>query len=203
MRDDALSVIVCGSSAASGVHSYLAWLRQEIDLSLRVLLTHNAERFVTRHALSWYADECYASDDPALNPTEFAKRSLGIVVLPATANTLACAALGLAGTPAQTVLLSADRPALFFPSMNNSMWAKPTMRRHIETLRGDGHTVVEPPLAPTFTLWNRETTVGPVMPPPDQATETIATWLEAQLPTDDTAEAADPSRTLDELRATR
>ena len=46
MKDDALSVIVSGSSAAIGIPSYLVWLRQEIDLSLRVLLTHSAERFL-------------------------------------------------------------------------------------------------------------------------------------------------------------
>lgn len=188
VRDDALSVIVCGSSAATGVPAYLAWLRQEIDLPLRVLLTHSAERFVVRQTLAWYADECYASDDPALNPTEFAKRSLGVVVLPATANTVACAALGLAGTPAQTVLLTADRPNLFFPSMNESMWTKPSTRRHVATLRADGHTVVEPQLVPMFTLWSRETTIGPAIPPPDQATETIATWLETLLPADTAAE---------------
>jgi phosphopantothenoylcysteine synthetase/decarboxylase len=178
MRDDALSVIVCGSSAAVGVHAYLVWLRQEIDLSLRVLLTRSAERFIQPHTLSWYADELYTSDDPGLNPTEFAKRSLGIVVLPATANTIASAALGLAASPAQTVLLSADRPNLFFPSMNESMWRKPVVQRHVATLRDDGHTVVEPRRQPMFTLWDRQNTVGPAMPPMDEATEIIATWLE-------------------------
>jgi phosphopantothenoylcysteine synthetase/decarboxylase len=181
MRDDALSVIVSGSSAAIGVSSYLVWLRQEIDLSVRVLLTHNAERFVQANALSFYADEVFTSADPGLNPTEFAKRSLGIVVLPATANMLASAALGLAATPAQTALLAADRPSLFFPQVSDSMWAKKSVQRHVATLREDGHTVVEPRLRPMFTLWNRENTVGPVMPAPDEATEIIASWLETIL----------------------
>jgi phosphopantothenoylcysteine synthetase/decarboxylase len=182
MRDDALSIIACGSSAAMGLPSYLAWLRQETSLELRVLLTHSAQRFVQPQLVAWYTDEFFTSDDPALNPTELALRSLGIVVLPATAHMLASVALGLAGSPAQTAVLSSERPALFFPNMNESMWSKPVVRRHVETLRQDGHTVVEPLLRPTFSLWKRENTIGPSMPGPDEATETIISWLEATLP---------------------
>lgn len=185
MRDDALSIIVCGSSAATGLPAYLTWLRQELDLSLRVLLTTDAERFLPPQMVAWYVDELYTSGDPALNPTEFAKRSLATVVLPATANTLAAAALGLAGTPAQTVLLASDRPALFFPSMNKTMWEKPSTGRHVETLRAEGHTVVEPLERPIFELWRRENTMGPSLPPPDAATETIIAWLEQTLPSDE------------------
>jgi phosphopantothenoylcysteine synthetase/decarboxylase len=195
MRDDALSVIVCGSSAATGLPGYLTWFRQELDLSLRVLLTASAERFVQPQVVAWYVDELYTSHDPALNPTEFAKRSLATVVLPATANTLAAAALGLAATPAQTVLLASDRGVLFFPSMNRTMWEKAATQRHVATLRAEGHTVVEPQERPVFELWRRENTTGPALPPPDEATETIIAWLEQTLstaeepPTDITADA--------------
>ncbi|PRY45148.1 flavoprotein [Umezawaea tangerina] len=178
MRDDALSIIVSGSSAALGMPGYLTWLRQEVDLSLRVLLTRGAERFLRREVLDWYAEEVYTSDDPTLNPTEFAKRSLGVVVLPSTANMLAAAALGLAGTPAQTVLLACDGPALFFPSMNQTMWKKTSTQRHVTTLREDGHTVAEPQERAVFELWRRENAMGIGMPAPDEATELIVGWLE-------------------------
>jgi phosphopantothenoylcysteine synthetase/decarboxylase len=179
-----LSIIVCGSSAASGIPGYLTWMRQEIDLSLRVLLTSSAERFVPRQVVDWYADESYTSDDPTLNPTEFAKRSAAIVVLPATANMLASAALGLAATPAQTVLLASDRPVMFFPSTNPTMWTKETTQRHVATLRTAGHTVVEPEERVAYEIWRRENTVGPAMPPPDVATEAIVSWLEKNLSAD-------------------
>jgi Flavoprotein len=181
MRDDALSVIVCGSSAANGLPAYLAWIRQEVDLGIRVLLTHSAERFVQAPMLSWYADEVYTSGDAGLNPTELAKRSLGLVVLPATANMLASAALGLAASPAQTALLAAERPALFFPNMNDCMWQKKSTQHHVATLRDEGHTVIEPQLQPVYLLWKRENDIGLTMPPPDEATEIIALWLEASL----------------------
>jgi phosphopantothenoylcysteine synthetase/decarboxylase len=181
MRDDALSIIVSGSSAAIGMPAYLAWLRQEIDLSLRVLLTHSAERFLQPQVVAWHADEVFTSDDASLNPTEFAKRSLGIVVLPATANMLVSAALGLAATPAQTVLLSSDRPVLFFPAMNATMWAKNSTQGHVAALRAEGHTVVDPQERGAFELWQRENVVGPALPPPDEAAETIVAWLENYL----------------------
>jgi phosphopantothenoylcysteine decarboxylase len=192
MRDDALTIIVCGSSASTALVPYLTWLRQEVDLPLRVLLTHNAERFLKASMLDWYADEVYTSDDEGLNPTELARRSLGLVVLPASANTMAAAALGLAGSPAQTALLADERPALFFPSMNQSMWTKPATERNVATLRADGHTVVDPRAAPVFELWKRENAIGIALPPPDEATELIIAWLESSQPNPETA----PTETL-------
>jgi phosphopantothenoylcysteine synthetase/decarboxylase len=181
MRDNALSIVVCGSNAAVGLPAYLTHLADELDLGLRVLLTRSAERFVRPRLIAMYADELYTSDDESLNPTELARRSVGIVVLPATANMLASAALGLAATPAQTALLAATGPALFFPQLNASMWAKGSVRRHVDTLRTDGHTVVDPVHQQVYELWRREFTVGPAMPPPDQATEIVLTWLEKTL----------------------
>jgi phosphopantothenoylcysteine synthetase/decarboxylase len=181
MRDDALAVVACGSSAAIGLPAYLMYLTNHVDLSLRILLTHSAERFMSRQALAWYADEVYASDDPSLNPTEFARRSAGIVVLPATAHMLGSAALGLAGTPAQTAVLAAERPALFFPSVNASMWVKNTTKRHVAALREDGHTVVEPRDQQVYELWRRGFAPGLAMPPPEEAVEIIIGWLESEL----------------------
>jgi phosphopantothenoylcysteine synthetase/decarboxylase len=181
MRNDALTVIVCGASASIGVVPYLTWLRQEIDLPLRVLLTSSAERFVQPESLTWYADEVHTSADPGLNPTELARRSIGLVVLPASANTLAAVAQGLAASPAQTAILADERPALFFPSMNESMWAKAVTRRNVATLRADGHTVVDPRQGPVFELWRRENAMGIAMLAPDEATEVIITWLEHRL----------------------
>lgn len=79
-----------------------------------MLLTDSAAGLIQPQVAAWYADETYTSDDPTLNPVEFAKRSAAIVVLPA--NTLASAALGLSGNPAQTVPLTSERSALCFPT---------------------------------------------------------------------------------------
>ncbi|HEX6467733.1 MAG TPA: flavoprotein [Streptosporangiaceae bacterium] len=181
MKDNALTIIACGSSAATNLPAYLTGLAGAVDLELRVLLTPSAGRFIQPQVVAWYADEVIGSDDPALNPAELAGRSIGIVVLPATANMVAAAALGLAAGPAQTTLLAAPDPALFFPSMNPSMWAKGTTQRHVAALRAEGHTVVEPLEQRMYEIWRRDFTTGPALPPPHVATETIIEWLEKRL----------------------
>ncbi|HEY7146803.1 MAG TPA: flavoprotein [Streptosporangiaceae bacterium] len=181
MHDDALSVIVCGSSAAMLMPAYLQSLSQEIDLCLRVLLTKSAERFLSPQVAAWLADEAYTSDDPALRPIELARRSFAIVVLPATANTLAAAALGLAATPAQTALLASEQPALFFPMMNACLLDKNSTQRHIATLRADGHTVIDPEEGRMYELSSRQVVTGPVLLQPGPLTEVVAKWLEARL----------------------
>jgi phosphopantothenoylcysteine synthetase/decarboxylase len=69
--------------------------------------------------------------------------------------------------------------------MNRAMWAKAPTRRHVATLRADGHTVVEPQEQVIFELWRRENAPGITMPPPDEAARTVIGWLEKILPSDD------------------
>lgn len=177
MHDDALSVIVCGSAATAHLPDYLALLRQHSPAPLRILLTHSATGFLSPSVARRYADDFHTSDDPDLNPTEFALRSKAVVVLPATANMLAAAALGLAGTPTQTVLLSAPPPVLFFPAMNRVMWDNPRVRRHVTTLRGDGHIVVDPQEREIYEVWRRALTVGIAPPPAEQVVKTVLVRL--------------------------
>ncbi|TCO62283.1 flavoprotein [Actinocrispum wychmicini] len=180
MRDDALSVIVCGSAVAVRMPEYLAALREHSPLPLRVLITHSATKFLTPWVVRWYADEVYPPDNIDLNPTEFALRSRCVVVLPATANLLASAALGLASTAAQTVLLSAPPPVVFFPAMNRHMWEHPRIRRHVSTLRGDGHVVVDPMEREVYEYWRREVTLGIAPPPADQVAKIVHAQLVAR-----------------------
>jgi hypothetical protein len=81
-----------GASSAIAMPAYLQQMSSEIDLTLRVLLTKSAERFIDPQVAAWLADEAYVSYDPKLRPIEVAKRSFGIVVLPASANMLASTA---------------------------------------------------------------------------------------------------------------
>jgi phosphopantothenoylcysteine synthetase/decarboxylase len=177
VRDGALSVIVCGASAAMDVPDYLNALQRTVRGPLRALLTASAQRFVPPQVVSWLTDEAYVSDAPDLNPTEFAQRSRVVVVLPATANMIASAALGLAATPAQTAVLAAPVPVLFFPAMHEDMWTRPATQRHVATLRGDGHVVVDPVERETYQLWSRRWGPGRALPPPAHVAKTVLDWL--------------------------
>ncbi|MCW2569673.1 MAG: flavoprotein [Mycobacterium sp.] len=172
-----LVVIATGSSAAIALPGYVARLRQDLDRAITVLMTKTAERFVRPEVLSWFAENVYTCDTPGLNPVEVALTADAVVVLPATGNTLASAALGLMGTPATTALAASPSPCLFFPHMNPVMWDKALMRRHVAALRDQGHTVVEPEAREVFEIWRGTVGPGLSMPGIDSAMRIVRTWL--------------------------
>ncbi|SFC78820.1 phosphopantothenoylcysteine decarboxylase / phosphopantothenate--cysteine ligase [Nocardioides terrae] len=67
-----------------------------------------------------------------------------VVVAPATANTLARAAHGLADDLLANVLLTARCPVVFAPAMHTEMWEHPATVDNVATLRRRGAIVVEP-----------------------------------------------------------
>ncbi len=67
-----------------------------------------------------------------------------VVVAPATANTLARAAHGLADDLLTSTLLTARCPVVFAPAMHTEMWEHPATRANVATLRERGCLVIEP-----------------------------------------------------------
>lgn len=67
-----------------------------------------------------------------------------LVVAPATANTLAKFAHGIADDFLSTMYLAATAPVLVAPAMNVNMWNHPATQANIEVLRQRGVRVIEP-----------------------------------------------------------
>src|SRR5699024_4812903 len=67
-----------------------------------------------------------------------------IVVAPATANTIAKVAQGLADNLATTAILATTKPVYFFPAMNDQMYQQPATQRNLAQLKADGRQVFEP-----------------------------------------------------------
>ena len=67
-----------------------------------------------------------------------------VVVAPATANTLARAAHGLADDLLTNTLLTARCPVVFAPAMHTEMWGHPATRANVAILRERGAVVIEP-----------------------------------------------------------
>ncbi|WP_095758220.1 bifunctional phosphopantothenoylcysteine decarboxylase/phosphopantothenate--cysteine ligase CoaBC [Streptomyces xinghaiensis] len=67
-----------------------------------------------------------------------------VVVAPATADTLARAAHGLADDLLTNTLLTARCPVVFAPAMHTEMWEHPATRENVATLRRRGAVVIEP-----------------------------------------------------------
>ncbi|GAA2418574.1 bifunctional phosphopantothenoylcysteine decarboxylase/phosphopantothenate--cysteine ligase CoaBC [Streptomyces glaucosporus] len=67
-----------------------------------------------------------------------------VVVAPATADTLARAAHGLADDLLTNTLLTARCPVVFAPAMHTEMWEHPATAENVATLRRRGAVVIEP-----------------------------------------------------------
>ena len=67
-----------------------------------------------------------------------------VLVVPATANTLARAAAGLADDLLTATLLTATCPVLLAPAMHTEMWRHPATAANVATLRARGAHVLDP-----------------------------------------------------------
>lgn len=92
------------------------------------------------------------------------------VVAPATANTIAKLALGLADDALSAMALATRAPILIAPAMNGKMWTHPATEQHVVTLRSRGVEFIGPEeglLACGYEgigrLWPVEGIVGRVM----------------------------------------
>lgn len=73
-----------------------------------------------------------------------------LVIAPATANTIARMAAGLASDPVSALFVSCGglKPVLVAPAMHDTMWAHPATRSNVERLRGWGVAFVGPAAGP-------------------------------------------------------
>ncbi len=134
--------------------------------SVRVVETEAAERFVGRATFEgitgapvlieeFEADPArgaYPGDPPpdhaAISHLELVRRADAYAIAPATANTLAKLATGIADNLLTAAALACDAPIMIAPAMNDRMWAHPATRRNVETLRSRGATIVPPATGP-------------------------------------------------------
>lgn len=101
--------------------------------------TPGAERFVT--AETFFA---LARKERTCVPYPHLRRADVLVVAPATANTLAKLAYGLADNLLTEAALAHAGPVLVAPAMNARMWAHPATQANLATLRSRGVGVIGP-----------------------------------------------------------
>jgi phosphopantothenoylcysteine decarboxylase/phosphopantothenate--cysteine ligase len=83
-------------------------------------------------------------DHDPISHLELVRNADVLVVAPASANTIAKLAGGLADNLLTSAALAASCPLLVAPAMNDQMWAHPATRANVATLRARGATVLEP-----------------------------------------------------------
>lgn len=142
-----LLIGVCGSINAAALQGYLTSLSKEVCGEIRIILTQSALNFCSPLTLTQYTHSRVFTDTDELDAAwhlELADWADVFLVLPATANTLAKAAAGIADSLLTTTLLAHEHPIIFGPVMNTRMWQNSTVRRNVQTLRGLGHDVIQP-----------------------------------------------------------
>jgi phosphopantothenoylcysteine decarboxylase/phosphopantothenate--cysteine ligase len=101
------------------------------------------DEFARDPARGAFPDQEPPPHDP-LSHLELVRNADVFVVAPASANTLAKLAHGLADNMLTTSALAATCPLLIAPAMNSHMWEHAATRANVELLRARGATVLEP-----------------------------------------------------------
>lgn len=140
---------VCGGIAAYKSAELVRRLR-DAGAEVQVAMTDSAQRFVgaqTFQALSHRPVRTSLWDaqaEAAMGHLELAGWAQHVVVAPATANTLAKLAHGLADDLVSTLCLATEAPLLVAPAMNHRMWRHPATQSNVAILLARGVRMVGP-----------------------------------------------------------
>jgi len=140
---------VTGGIAAYKTASIIRLLVKE-EADVKVVMTEHAREFITPLTLATLSKNpvltaFYNSENGDWN----SHVDLGLwadlfLIAPATANTIAKMAGGIADNLLLTAYLSARCPVFIAPSMDMDMLAHPSTTINIETLRAYGNTILDP-----------------------------------------------------------
>lgn len=128
---------------------------QERGVRVQVVMTAAAQEFVRPLTFAALSGEKVITSmfgssaeqpnlDSAVEHISVAQSIDALLVAPATADTIAKFAQGIANDFLSTLYLATTAPVIVAPAMNVNMWEHPATRANVETLRGRGVKVVEP-----------------------------------------------------------
>jgi len=137
---------------SGGIAAYkaveVARLLGKAGATVQVIMTEAAQRFVgpaTFAAITHRSVPTDVFDSPELVIHVKLARNFDLAVIaPATANTIAKMANGIADDLLTNVLLNTTVPIVVAPAMHTEMWEHPATRKNIETLRERGAVIVDP-----------------------------------------------------------
>src|SRR5829696_3870469 len=151
---------------SGGIAAYksleLARLATKEGHAVRVLMTPAAQRFVGAASFEGIVCAPVLTDEFELDPTrgafpgdpvpehdpighlEVVANADAYLLAPASANTIAKLAAGIADSMVTTSFLACSAPRLVAPAMNDRMYADAATQANLETLRARGVEVIEP-----------------------------------------------------------
>ena len=122
----------------------------QLGAKVTVIMTESAHQFIgatTFEALTGrpvYSHAFKAQEHVQGEHIGLARRARLVVVAPATAQTIARLAHGMADDLLSTTVLVTTAPVIVAPAMNCDMWAKPAVQRNVTQLVSDGYHIVGP-----------------------------------------------------------
>jgi phosphopantothenoylcysteine decarboxylase/phosphopantothenate--cysteine ligase len=149
LRDKRIVIGVGGGIAAYKAAEIIRLLTSR-GASVRAMMTPNARQFITPLTLQTLSGNPVATEtfslteESEIGHIRLADSADGLLIAPATADLIAKAAAGMADDIVTTVLLAAQCPVAFAPSMNVHMYAHPSVKENLATLGSRGVTIIEP-----------------------------------------------------------
>lgn len=143
-------VLAITGGIAAYKSAIFARLLIKAGFEVRVIMTAGAQAFITPLTLqALTGNEVHTSllDEHAeagMGHIELAKWADLMVIAPASANTLARLAMGMADDLLTTVCLATTAPVLIAPAMNQQMWAHPAVSLNVQTLRDMNYDIIIP-----------------------------------------------------------
>jgi len=143
-------VLAITGGIAAYKSAIFARLLVKAGFDVRVIMTTGAQAFITPLTLqALTGNEVHVSllDEQAeagMGHIELAKWADLIVIAPASANTLARLAMGMADDLLTTVCLATTAPVIIAPAMNQQMWAHPAVNLNVQTLRDMNYQIIQP-----------------------------------------------------------
>jgi phosphopantothenoylcysteine decarboxylase / phosphopantothenate---cysteine ligase len=130
-------------------------LLQDRGVRVQVIMTRAAQEFVRPLTFAALSGEKVITEmfsegssepniDSAVEHIAVAQSIDALLVAPATADTLAKFAQGIANDFLSTLYLATTAPVIVAPAMNVNMWEHPATKANLENLRSRGVHVVEP-----------------------------------------------------------
>jgi phosphopantothenoylcysteine decarboxylase/phosphopantothenate--cysteine ligase len=141
-------VLAVTGGVAAYKSAFLARRLVEAGAEVRVMLTDSAQEFIGAQTFAAITGSRAYTDlfgDEDVSPhTSLARWAEIIVVVPATAATIARIAHGLSTDLITATVIATRAPVLLAPAMHTEMWEHPATRRNISTLEGDGYHLIGP-----------------------------------------------------------
>ena len=144
------TVLLCVTGCIAAYKSCeILRLLQKAGCRVKVLMTEHATQFVgptTFRALTHEKVAIGLFDDPEdpIHHISLAQEADIVLVAPATANSIAKMAHGLADDLMSTTLLATKAPVLIAPAMNSGMWSAVATQDNVQVLKGRGVRFVQP-----------------------------------------------------------